>query len=431
MKPKSAVPLNRQILDEASAWFVDFRVGDVDAPARERFDQWLRVSPEHIRAYMEIAKTYVELPTLKSNNRIDIDALIDFGSHGSADGRGGPEIAFLEVAAIGNEEPALDPIRKSDVDTLIPQAREDASKVVPQSAGSAFSEPQEFVRHPPAVASHARHGWLFPPGKKDKSPRSPPGEGSGRRRKLVALTASLAALTLLGGLWSWLFSGVYSTAIGEQRSIGLADGSTVELNSKSRIRVRSSKSERAVDLLEGQALFQVAKDATRPFIVRADGTRVRAVGTQFDVYEKRSGTVVTVVEGEVAVLMPAKGGVRARADGSATPNDIPVATISVAAGEQLTLTPKVALKSEHANVAAATAWTERRIVFESNTLWEVAEEYNRYNERQLIIEDPGLDFHISGVFSSTDPDSLIRFLRERPGVKVSETSSEIRITKSS
>jgi hypothetical protein len=76
MRARPLVPLNRQILDEASAWFVDFRVGDVDAPARERFDQWLRASPEHIRAYMEIAKTYVELPQLKSDNRIDIDALI-------------------------------------------------------------------------------------------------------------------------------------------------------------------------------------------------------------------------------------------------------------------------------------------------------------------------------------------------------------------
>ncbi len=64
-KPK----LNRQILDEASAWFVDFRVGDVDLTARERFDQWLRQSPEHIRAYMEIARTYVELPALNPERK--------------------------------------------------------------------------------------------------------------------------------------------------------------------------------------------------------------------------------------------------------------------------------------------------------------------------------------------------------------------------
>jgi transmembrane sensor len=60
----------------------------------------------------------------------------------------------------------------------------------------------------------------------------------------------------------------------------------------------------------------------------------------------------------------------------------------------------------------------------------VAEEFNRYNERQLIIQDPALyDFHVSGVFSSTDPASLVRFLRERPGVKVIETATEIRVAK--
>jgi transmembrane sensor len=393
MKAKPVVPLNRQILDEASAWFVDFRIGDVDAPARERFDQWLRGSPEHIRAYMEIARTYVEIPSLKSHHQIDIDVLIasaradttvvphdfgmprseddDLGSDGSADGRGSPETAKL--------------------------------------------------------------AWNLP-GKEDKSQRSPSGEvsGLGRRPKLIALGASLAALAVLGGLWCRfaLYSEAYSTAIGEQRSIELADGSTVELNSKSRIRVRYAKNQRAVYLLEGQALFHVAKDHTREFIVCADATRVRAVGTEFDVYEKRGGTVVTVVEGEVSVLTSAQRDMQPRADGSATATDIPVSAISVAAGEQLTVTREVARKSEHPNVAAATAWTERRIVFESNTLSEVAEEFNRYNERQLIIDDPRLDFHISGVFSSTDLDSLIRFLRERPGVKVSETSSEIRITKS-
>ena len=65
MKSKSTKPrLSPQIVDEASEWFVDFRLGDVNEAERGRFDEWLRRSPEHIRAYMEIAKTYVVLPTL-------------------------------------------------------------------------------------------------------------------------------------------------------------------------------------------------------------------------------------------------------------------------------------------------------------------------------------------------------------------------------
>src|SRR5271170_1587415 len=81
--PKTSRPrLNREILEEASDWFVDFRVGDVDAVARERFDEWLRRSPENIRAYMEIARTYVELPGLKCADKIDVDALIAYARSG-------------------------------------------------------------------------------------------------------------------------------------------------------------------------------------------------------------------------------------------------------------------------------------------------------------------------------------------------------------
>jgi transmembrane sensor len=104
------------------------------------------------------------------------------------------------------------------------------------------------------------------------------------------------------------------------------------------------------------------------------------------------------------------------------------ASFLLAAGEQLTVTADAALKTANPNIAGATAWREREIVFESATLSDVAEEFNRYNQRRLVIKDPQLyGFHISGVFSSTDPDSLIKFLRERPGVKVTETSGEIRV----
>jgi transmembrane sensor len=100
----------------------------------------------------------------------------------------------------------------------------------------------------------------------------------------------------------------------------------------------------------------------------------------------------------------------------------------VAAGEQVTVTADAAQKTANANIASATAWREREIVFDSATLSDVAEEFNRYNQRQLVIKDPALyGFHISGIFSSTDPDSLIRFLRQRPGVIVTEMNGEIRI----
>jgi transmembrane sensor len=259
--------------------------------------------------------------------------------------------------------------------------------------------------------------------------------------------ASVAAVSLVAGALIWIqhFRAVtYTTATGEQRSIALTDGSVVELNSRSKIQIRYSTNERDVDLLDGQALFRVAKDHARPFIVSSDGTQVRAVGTQFDIYKKHSGTIVTVVEGRVAILR--EGGRStddsAGAQGGSADSNIPVrssidtansdhaSTVYLTAGEQLTVTANAEQKTKLPNVASATAWTQRELVFESASLFDVAEEFNRYNERQLVIEDPKLyDFHISGVFSSTDPASLIQFLHQRPGVKVIETASEILIAK--
>jgi transmembrane sensor len=204
------------------------------------------------------------------------------------------------------------------------------------------------------------------------------------------------------------------------------DGSTIELNALSTIRVRLSKNTREIDLREGQALFHVAKDQARPFIVRSDGTTVRAVGTQFDVYRKRSGTVVTVLEGRVAVAE----------SNLAVPvlnRDLPAqAPIFLVAGQQVTLPTNDSAKEEpkprRADVAAATAWVQKRLIFEETPLVEVAEEFNRYSTRRLVIADRELrSMGISGVYSSTDPDSLLGFLRAQPNIQLSETDKEVRV----
>jgi len=227
-------------------------------------------------------------------------------------------------------------------------------------------------------------------------------------------------------------SPTYATDTGEQRSVRLRDGSQLTLNSRSRIRVRFSERERDVELLEGQALFQVAKDSARPFVVRSDSTRVRAVGTLFDVYRKATGTTVTVVEGRVAVLpvldVPGPALDRARVPDIAESGDSHAVLVS--AGEQVTVTPSAVTPPTHTNVGVATAWTQRELVFDLTPLPDVAQEFNRYNVRQLIVSDAKLkDFHVTGVLSSTDPASFLRFLRAQPGISVEETDREIRISK--
>ena len=296
--------------------------------------------------------------------------------------------AYLEIAAIWNEGGSLDARRALDVDALIALAVEN---VVPLQ-----------VR------------------------RQPQPQRSPRTSRPFAIAACVAVLAFATATLFWVQSyrmPTYATDVGEQRSIRLPDGSTVELNSRSRVQVHFTETERAVALLEGQALFQVARNAARPFIVRSADTRVRAVGTRFDVYRKTSGTVVTVVEGKVAVLA------EAAADGSGQGASVHQvqAAVMLSAGEQLTVTAQTVPQPTRVNVTAATAWTQRQLVLESAPLAEVAEEFNRYSARKLVVEDSAAEqLRLSGVFA-TDPDFLIRYLRARRDITVRETDTEIRI----
>lgn len=288
------------------------------------------------------------------------------------------------------------------------------------------------------------------------------------RRVALAAAIVFGILGTAAAVWFSLYAATtYTTGIGEQRLVALEDGSTVEMDANSRIRVRFTEHERTVDLVKGQALFRVAKNAARPFIVVSGDTRVRAVGTQFDVYRKASKTSVTVIEGRVAVLPGAAGGLvpfgtrfpdrsvpaipwsetkgstgdAARPAGdaghSAQDRMYPALlddaaagkAILVDAGEQVIVSGQKATAATSANVAAVTAWTQRQIVFRGAPLTDVVEEFNRYNRRQMVITAKSLEgIRISGVFSSTDPDSLLAFLRQQVGLTVVEHETQIEIS---
>jgi transmembrane sensor len=236
-----------------------------------------------------------------------------------------------------------------------------------------------------------------------------------RKLRWAVAVAAVAACVLIGvgvvALWESTQSTLYATSIGEQRHLTLEDGSIVELNALSRMRVRFTPGERAIELLEGQAMFRVAKNASRPFTVRLDGTSVRAVGTQFDVYRKPTGAVVTVVEGKVAVRQ----------------NEAP--EVLLAAGEQANVTPVKITPPRRANVDAAIGWTRQVLVFDSTALPDVVAEINRYNTRRLVLEDPQLDgVHVSGTFPASDPQLMVDFLRKRFDLEVRETPDAVHLS---
>ena len=377
--------VNKQVIEEASDWFVDFRVGDIDGQRRREFRDWLHRSPEHIQAYLDIAMAYAELPAPNPAGTIDVEALI-------ASARSGVETNVITMARFDTE--------------------------------SAANENEPLRRR----------------------------KASSTRTRAFSIAASiLLSATLAVATWLYTQRDTYATDIGEQRSLVLADGSTVELNSRSRIRVRYMDHERRIELLEGQALFEVAKNKLRPFIVDTGDTQVRAVGTQFDIYRKSSGTVVTVVEGKVSVGLARTGEPASTSPiseenlGEAQPASALRARdawgsgqVLLAAGEQLTVAPapdiamtgtKVPAAPRVVDISTVTAWTQRQLIFDNASLADVAEEFNRYSARPIVVEAGAADsFHISGTYSSTHHESLLRFLRVQPGIRLIESEREIRIT---
>jgi transmembrane sensor len=207
----------------------------------------------------------------------------------------------------------------------------------------------------------------------------------------------------------------YATAIGEQRSITLEDGSIIQLNSRSQVRARYARSLRSIELVEGEAIFRVTKDASRPFRVRTGGADVVAVGTAFNVHASDARTVITVLEGRVRVESRTESAARAAAGSTRAP------AFELAIGEQLIVTPTAPpQKLELSDTDKVTSWTERRLIFEDATIGAAAAEFARYSPRAIRIEDPQLaSRRITAVFDATDPASLVQFLaKTNDGIEV-------------
>jgi transmembrane sensor len=225
----------------------------------------------------------------------------------------------------------------------------------------------------------------------------------------VGLMASLLLAVGLG--WHLLsVSQHYSTGFGEQLSVVLADGSRVTLNTASTIEVRLRADQRVINLLQGEALFEVAHDPQRPFDVHVGKTILRDVGTRFDVDQRQEHTIVTVVEGRVAIV----------ATGSHEGGRASLPELSVS--DRAIIDNKGALKLQHGvDESEATAWTRRSLVFHRRPMSEVADEFNRYNRQHIEIRSPALQVQeITGTFRSDDPASFLAFIAGMAGVHVTE-----------
>jgi transmembrane sensor len=382
---------------------------------------------------------------------------------------------FLMMAALDKELERFDPERK----LAVPDVRHQGAEVVPLNAraeGSATALPEEASNAPTvgdarsaAVSRQTTFGTSAVPG----VPTS--------RRATQSLWWSFAAMLVVfigvavtvyllprNGGWQEL-----STAVGEQRSVELLDGSVVHLNTGTRVAVRLSETTRDIRLLEGEALFKVYHDPSRPFRVHTFGAVIQAIGTQFNVYRRADGATVSVVEGRVQISTgddgaagtnrspqspgglegntnaqpnetAASSGTAAGATGDSSGTNgsagtaavggraaeagVPAGVTRLAAGEEARIDGKGRIEAQRdADVSRSTAWRERRLIFKQDSLGKIVTEFNRYNRvpQFKLIGTSVATRRYSGAFSVDDPESLSSLLASEPDLFVQRSGDEI------
>lgn len=248
----------------------------------------------------------------------------------------------------------------------------------------------------------------------------------------AATVAAMSVVLLVGRQW-WT-QGVFGTDVGEQRVVMLDDGSRMVLNTDTRLRVDFNDRQRTVKLSSGEAIFEVAKDTRRPFVVRVSGSEVVAVGTVFSVrYGEAAVSVprevaVTLIEGQVNVRRASD----ARADAVA-----PDKVVAMKAGERLRLdrlpsmagaaTPRV----DRPNVEQLTAWKRSEAVFDATPMREAVAEMNRYSRTPVVLVD-GLgdsSLRVSGLYRTGDNAGFARAVANLYGLKLKTEAGRLELGK--
>ncbi|MGH8078353.1 MAG: FecR family protein, partial [Lysobacter sp.] len=226
-----------------------------------------------------------------------------------------------------------------------------------------------------------------------------------RGRRLGSFAAMAASLLLVGGAVFWFAREPtsaptlqqYATAIGEQRTVALADGTTLLLDTDSAVTARFDTTRRVVGLMRGRVQLVVAADRERPFVVEAGASTIRDIGTTFQV--SRAGDVINVglIAGSVSVTVDGGG------------SEAVVSTLSP--GEQVSVDAGQLQGKRPLDIATANAWPRGDLIFKNRRLDSLLEEMNRYSKTPLRLADPALaSLTVSGVFHNDDQAALIAAL---------------------
>ena len=263
--------------------------------------------------------------------------------------------------------------------------------------------------------------------------------GNSRSLRPLRFATAVALVLALGGVATLLASRspaersiltdrTYTTTVGERLIVTLLDGSQVTLDTQSQLRVVWSKHERRVHLIRGQALFEVAKDRTRPFVVEADNQRLVAVGTAFDVRMDDRKLKVTMIEGTVRVER-ATGAAFRGSDAPAAPPGLSMTSASpvvmLTAGEQLVVDAQSEDHVLPADPDRATSWRRGQIIFDDTRLADAVGELNRYTQTQIVLADPTLaDLRLSGAFATGRPNVFVEAVTSYFAIAVASRDSQ-------
>lgn len=247
---------------------------------------------------------------------------------------------------------------------------------------------------------------------------------AGRRRALAAAFTAIAATVVVVAVSPSILArpDVYETRRGETRRVVLDDGSVITLNVNSRLRARMEGDERRLWLDQGQARFEVAHDADRPFRVFAGDQEVRALGTIFDVRRQGSDLNVVLEQGVVALYAANESN---PVDAAETPRPEVVLRPGQSAVETT-----AGMTVSAVDPAVTGAWRFGRMVFDDRPLGEAVAEINRYNARAIVIDDPQIaTLKISGVFGTGDPEAFVQTVQTILPVEIAAQDGDMLLLK--
>jgi transmembrane sensor len=367
-------------------------------------DAWLAANPRHRAAFLRLSVAWRRADQLKklapSNGLVDAD-LFD---PARLDGAESDEDELDETVAAGGTQVAARAAHSHSEHSSAHSAshartlRVVASTAKPVASDRAWAAVQRY-RENTADAARGEHSAA-------SGAESPSRFKRFTSSRLAASIVAFAVLVGCGGLYMLERNAgdVYTTRVGEFHRVSLSDGSSVAINTDSEVRVRYTNSVRKVELVRGEALFRVAKNAKRPFDVNVRGTTVRAVGTAFSVrlHDENSDNQVDVVvsEGRIAINPPSR-------------QTYPAGTVATVRNGRV-----IATTHHPADITSKLAWTEGRLVFQGEKLSDVVEEINRYNLRQFEVADPDISsLRIGGTFVANDPEGFAKALDRSLGIK--------------